>query len=267
MVVVVDDVWKQFQLRVNRAGGISKMLNSALAHSGPREKEFWALKEISFDIKENESFGIIGINGSGKSTMLKLLTGTMRPTRGQIAVKGRKSSLIELGAGFHPDFSGRDNVYLNGLILGLSKHDIRRKFDSIVAFAELERFIDVPVKYYSSGMYARLGFSVAIAVDPDVLIIDEVLAVGDIGFKAKCMEKIAEIQRSGVTVILVSHALGDVERVCSRAMWIDHGQMIAYGAAKDVAGQYTRFHGIASPVDLIEPAPFQVSPTSVQVLP
>jgi ABC-2 type transport system ATP-binding protein len=167
---------------------------------------------------------VIGINGSGKSTMLKLLTGTMRPTRGKIAVKGRKSSLIELGAGFHPDFSGRDNVYLNGLILGLSKNDIRRKFDEIVAFAELEKFIDVPVKYYSSGMYARLGFSVAIAVDPDVLIIDEVLAVGDIGFKAKCMEKIAEIQRSGVTVILVSHALGDVERVCNRAMWIDHGQ-------------------------------------------
>jgi ABC-2 type transport system ATP-binding protein len=136
------------------------------------------------------------------------------------------------------------------LILGLSKNDIRRKFDEIVAFAELEKFIDVPVKYYSSGMYARLGFSVAIAVDPDVLIIDEVLAVGDIGFKAKCMEKIAEIQRSGVTVILVSHALGDVERVCNRAMWIDHGQMMAYGAAKDVAGQYTRRYGVASPVDL-----------------
>jgi ABC-2 type transport system ATP-binding protein len=250
MVVVVDDVWKLFQLRVNRANGISKILNGLLSHSEPMEKEFWALMEISFDVKENESFGVIGINGSGKSTMLKLLTGTMRPTRGKIAVKGRKSSLIELGAGFHPDFSGRDNVYLNGLILGLSKNDIRRKFDEIVAFAELEKFIDVPVKYYSSGMYARLGFSVAIAVDPDVLIIDEVLAVGDIGFKAKCMEKIAEIQRSGVTVILVSHALGDVERVCNRAMWIDHGQMMAYGAAKDVAGQYTRRYGVASPVDL-----------------
>jgi ABC-2 type transport system ATP-binding protein len=259
MVVVVDDVWKQFQLRVNRAGGISKMLNSVLAHSGPREKEFWALREISFDIKENESFGIIGINGSGKSTMLKLLTGTMRPTRGKIAVKGRKSSLIELGAGFHPDFSGRDNVYLNGLILGLSKHDIRRKFDSIVAFAELERFIDVPVKYYSSGMYARLGFSVAIAVEPDVLIIDEILAVGDIGFKAKCMERIVEMQRIGVTVILVSHAMGDVERVCNRAMWIDHGKMLAYGEAKDVADQYARNQGVVSPADIIKPTPVQVS--------
>jgi ABC-2 type transport system ATP-binding protein len=267
MVVVVDDVWKRFQLRENRANGISKMLNSGLSRGGPREKEFWALREISFGIKENESFGIIGVNGSGKSTMLKMLTGTMSPTRGKIAVKGRKSSLIELGAGFHPDFSGRDNVYLNGLILGLSKNDISRKFDDIVAFAELEKFIDVPVKYYSSGMYARLGFSVAVAVEPDVLIIDEILAVGDIGFRAKCMEKIVEMQSSGVTVILVSHALGDVERVCSRAMWIDHGQMMAYGAAKDVAYQYARHQGVAVPADLIESTPVRVSPTSAQILP
>jgi ABC-2 type transport system ATP-binding protein len=267
MVVVVDDVWKRFQLRENRANGISKVLNSGLSRSGPREKEFWALREISFEIKENESFGIIGVNGSGKSTMLKLLTGTMRPTQGKIAANGRKSSLIELGAGFHPDFSGRDNVYLNGLILGLSKNDIRRKFDDIVAFAELEEFIDVPVKYYSSGMYARLGFSVAVAVEPDILIIDEILAVGDIGFRAKCMEKIVEMQRSGVTVILVSHALGDVERVCNRAMWIDHGQMMAYGAAKDVSDQYARQQGVAVPGDLIEPTPVLVSPTSAQILP
>jgi len=261
MIAVVDDVWKQFQLRENRANGISKILNTILSRNGPhREKEFWALREISFSIKENESFGIIGVNGSGKSTMLKLLTGTMRPTRGKISVKGRKSSLIELGAGFHPDFSGRENVYLNGMILGLSRHDVRLKFDDIVAFAELEEFIDVPVKYYSSGMYARLGFSVAIAVEPDVLIIDEILAVGDIGFKAKCMAKITEMQRSGVAVILVAHGMGDVERVCDRAMWIDHGQMMAYGAEKDVADQYTRFLGIASPVDLIKTAPVQVSP-------
>ncbi len=247
MVVAVDDVWKRFQLRVNRANGISKILNSVYSRNGQREKEFWALRGISFSIKESESFGIVGVNGSGKSTMLKLLTGTMRPTRGKIAVNGRKSSLIELGAGFHPDFSGRDNVYLNGMILGLSKHDVRRKFDDIVAFAELEEFIDVPVKYYSSGMYARLGFSVAIAVEPDVLIIDEILAVGDIGFKAKCMERIAEIQSSGVTVILVSHAMGDVERVCNRAMWIDHGKMMAYGEAKEVADQYARNQGVAPP--------------------
>jgi len=206
-----------------------------------RPSDFWALREINFSVPDNTSFGIVGVNGSGKSTMLKLLTGTMKPTKGHIRVKGRKSSLIELGAGFHSDFSGRDNVYLNGLILGLSKADIRKRFDEIVDFAELEEFIDVPVKYYSSGMQARLGFAVATAVEPDILIVDEVLAVGDMNFREKCMTKIMQMQAKGVSVVLVSHGLGDVERVCQRAMWLDHGRMMAYGPATEVVSAYSRW--------------------------
>jgi ABC-2 type transport system ATP-binding protein len=243
MVIEVNDVWKRFRLREDRADGFAKLFTSFLSarkKRGSAQSDFWALREINFSVDENSSFGIIGANGSGKSTMLKLLTGTMKPTRGEIRVKGRKSSLIELGAGFHPDFSGRDNVYLNGLILGLSKNDIRKKFDEIVAFAELEQFIDVPVKYYSSGMNARLGFSVATAVEPDVLIIDEVLAVGDISFREKCMNRIAEMQKKGVTVILVSHSLGDMERVCDNAMWIHQGRVMGYGDAKKISAEYQR---------------------------
>ncbi|MDA8336316.1 MAG: ABC transporter ATP-binding protein [Peptococcaceae bacterium] len=244
MVIDVNNVWKRFRLREDRADGFAKLFTSFLSakRRGREKTEFWALREISFTVEENSSFGIIGVNGSGKSTMLKLLTGTMRSTRGEIRVKGRKSSLIELGAGFHPDFSGRDNVYLNGLILGLSKNDIRKKFDEIVAFSELEQFIDVPVKYYSSGMHARLGFSVAIAVEPDVLIIDEVLAVGDINFREKCMDRIARMQKEGVSVVLVSHSLGDVERICDKVLWIHRGMIMGYGDAGKVAADYRAYH-------------------------
>jgi len=244
MIIEVNDVWKKFMLRQNRADGFAKLFTNFISSRkrGSGDNDFWVLQEISFSVEDNSSFGIIGVNGSGKSTMLKLLTGTMRPTKGQIRVKGRKSSLIELGAGFHPDFSGRDNVYLNGLILGLSKRDIRKRFDDIVAFAELEKFIDVPVKYYSSGMYARLAFSVATAVEPQVLIIDEVLAVGDTSFKDKCMNRIADMQKQGVTVVLVSHAMGDVEKVCTKAMWIHQGRMMCYGEAKKVVAEYKAFH-------------------------
>lgn len=244
MVIEVTDVWKKFRLRQDRADGFAKLFVNIFnaARKDHRDKDFWALREINFSVEDNTSFGIIGINGSGKSTILKLLTGTMKPTRGNIRVKGRKSSLIELGAGFHPDFSGRENVYLNGMILGLSKNDIRRKFDDIVAFAELEEFIDVPVKYYSSGMHARLGFSVATAVDPEVLIIDEVLAVGDLNFREKCMNRITDMQKKGVSVVLVSHGMADVERVCDKAMWIHHGRIMGYGEAKKVAADYKEFH-------------------------
>jgi ABC-2 type transport system ATP-binding protein len=246
MVIEVNDVWKKFRLREDRADGFSKLFANFLRanYNSSKNKQFWALQEINFSVEENISFGIIGINGSGKSTMLKLLTGTLKPTKGQIRVKGRKSSLIELGAGFHPDFSGRDNIYLNGMILGLSKKDIRMKFDEIVSFSELEQFIDVPVKYYSSGMYARLGFSVATAVEPDVLIIDEVLAVGDINFREKCMNRIAEMQKRGVSVVLVSHNMSDVERVCNKVMWIHHGKMMGYGDTKEVAAKYQSCQGL-----------------------
>jgi len=244
MVIEVSDVSKKFRLRQDRANGFSKLFLGFLSsrRRDQEQSEFWALREINFTVEENTSFGIIGVNGSGKSTMLKLLTGTMNPTKGEIRVKGKKSSLIELGAGFHPDFSGRDNVFLNGMIMGLSKSDIRKKFDEIVAFAELEQFIDVPVKYYSSGMHARLGFSVATAVEPDVLIVDEVLAVGDMNFKEKCMNRIADMQKKGVSVVLVSHAMPDVERVCNKAMWIHHGEVMGYGDAKKIAAEYKAYH-------------------------
>ncbi|MEM3486340.1 MAG: ABC transporter ATP-binding protein [Candidatus Methanomethyliaceae archaeon] len=243
MVIEVNDVWKKFRLRHDRADGVAKLFNKFVAERKKifESRDFWALSEISFSVERNSSLGIVGVNGSGKSTMLKLLTGTLRPTKGEITVRGKKSSLIELGAGFHPDFSGRDNVYLNGLILGLSKKDISKRFEEIVAFAELEKFIDVPVKYYSSGMHARLAFSVATAVEPEILIIDEVLAVGDAGFKEKCLNRIADMQRKGVTVVLVSHTMGDIEKVCTKAIWIHQGRAMCYGDVKTVLAQYQAY--------------------------
>ncbi|HLG55704.1 MAG TPA: ABC transporter ATP-binding protein [Vicinamibacterales bacterium] len=184
---------------------------------------FEALKGVSFDVATGKTFGIVGRNGSGKSTMLKLIAGIGKPTSGAVAVHGRVSALIELGAGFHPEISGRDNVFINGMMLGLSKREITDRFDEIVAFAELEDFIDEPVKTYSSGMYMRLGFSVAINVDPDVLLVDEVLAVGDETFTHKCLDKFADFRRRGRTVLLVTHSLDLVTRFCDEALWLDRG--------------------------------------------
>jgi len=198
----------------------------------------WALKGVSFQVARGESVGIIGTNGSGKSTLLKLLTGIMKPTRGSIRVNGRVSALIELGAGFHPDFSGRDNVLINGMMLGMSKKEIKRKLDDIVCFAELEKFIDMPVKYYSSGMQARLGFAVATSVEPDILIVDEVLAVGDVAFQEKCRRRIVEMNKKGVTLLFVSHSPGDVEALCEKAIWLDKGSVVEYGDSRRVLTHY-----------------------------
>ncbi|MDD2552959.1 MAG: ABC transporter ATP-binding protein [Desulfotomaculaceae bacterium] len=244
-IIEVNDLWKKFMLRTGRAGSFSKIFNTFLNHP-PQElnKEFWALKEVSFSVAAGKSLGVIGVNGSGKSTLLKLLTGTMRPTRGQILVRGQKSSLIELGAGFHPDFSGRDNVYLNGMILGMSKAQVGKKFNEIVAFAELENFIDVPVKYYSTGMQARLGFAVATAVDPDILMVDEVLAVGDGAFQQKCSRRIKEMQRQGVSFVLVSHGMGDIETVCDEVLWLHKGEVRLFGKTGDVVAEYRLSQGL-----------------------
>jgi ABC-type polysaccharide/polyol phosphate transport system ATPase subunit len=199
---------------------------------------FPALTDVSFSVPKGSTFGVIGRNGSGKSTALKLVAGITKPTMGTVRVDGRVSALIELGAGFHPEISGRENVFINGIMLGLTKRQIQGRFDEIVDFAELREFIDAPVKTYSSGMYMRLGFAVAIHVDPDVLLVDEVLAVGDEGFTHKCLDKFAEFRRRGKTVLLVTHSLGLVETLCDEAVWLDAGRLAAQGDPKRVVGAY-----------------------------
>ena len=218
-------------------------LKSALTHRSllselkPNET-FTALSDFSLRIPVGSTFGLVGRNGSGKSTALKLVAGITKPTTGTVSVRGRISALIELGAGFHPEISGRENVFINGIMLGLTKREIERRFDEIVEFAELADFIDEPVKTYSSGMYMRLGFSVAIHVDPEVLLVDEVLAVGDEGFTHKCLDKFADLKRRGKTVLLVTHSLNLVERFCDEAAWLDSGQKRAEGDPYRVIAEY-----------------------------
>ncbi len=199
---------------------------------------FPALTDVSFTVPRGSTFGVIGRNGSGKSTALKLVAGITKPTSGRVSVEGRISALIELGAGFHPEISGRENVFINGIMLGLSKREIQERFDEIVEFAELREFIDAPVKTYSSGMYMRLGFAVAINVNPDVLLVDEVLAVGDEGFTHKCLDKFAEFKRNNRTILLVTHSLNLIERFCDAAVWLDAGRKQAEGDPKRVVGAY-----------------------------
>jgi len=207
---------------------------------------FWALRDVSFSVEQGEMLGIIGENGAGKSTVLKLISRILEPTTGRVAVQGRVSALIELGAGFHPDLTGRENIYLNGSILGLSKREMDRQFANIVDFAELERFIDTPVKHYSSGMYARLGFAVAIHVHPDVLLIDEVLAVGDEAFQKKCLERIATIKAQGKTIILVTHDLDAVDALCDRVLWLGDGVVRAQGATSITSRYRRHMAGVAA---------------------
>src|SRR4029434_2146707 len=199
---------------------------------------FPALTDVSFTVPKGSTYGVIGKNGSGKSTALKLVAGITKPTSGTVQVAGRISALIELGAGFHPEISGRENVFINGIMLGLTKRQIQDRFDEIVDFAELREFIEAPVKTYSSGMYMRLGFAVAIHVDPEVLLVDEVLAVGDEGFTHKCLDKFAEFKRRGKTILLVTHSLGLVERFCDEALWMNAGRKRATGDPRRVVGAY-----------------------------
>ncbi len=202
------------------------------------ESSVTALRDVSFSIHRGEAFGIIGRNGSGKSTLLKLISGILKPTDGKVTVNGRIAALIELGAGFHPEITGRENIYINGIMLGLSRREIEQRFDKIVEFSGIAEFLDQPVKTYSSGMYVRLGFAVAVHVDPDVLLIDEVLAVGDEEFSARCIAKIQEMKYRGVTLVFVTHQLDQVRNLCDRAMWIDHGQLEAIGDPMRVVDAY-----------------------------
>jgi ABC-type polysaccharide/polyol phosphate transport system ATPase subunit len=216
----------------------SALLTGSLLTDLRPDQTFTALDGVSFEVRKGTTFGVIGENGSGKSTLLKLLAGITKPTRGTLQVEGRISALIELGAGFHPEISGRENVAINGIMLGLTRREVEERFADIVAFAELERFIDAPVKTYSSGMYARLGFAVAIHVDPEVLLIDEVLAVGDEAFTRKCLDKIGEFRRRGRTILLVSHSLGLVERMCDEVLWLKKGRKADEGDPKRVVDAY-----------------------------
>ena len=216
----------------------SALLQRSILRDLQPSETFPALTDVSFTVPKGSTYGVIGRNGSGKSTALKLVAGITKPTSGTVKVVGRISALIELGAGFHPEISGRENVYINGIMLGLTKRQIQDRFDAIVEFAELEEFIDAPVKTYSSGMYMRLGFAVAIHVDPEVLLVDEVLAVGDEGFTHKCLDKFGEFRRRNKTILLVTHSLNLVERFCDEALWLDGGRVQADGDPKRVIGAY-----------------------------
>jgi ABC-type polysaccharide/polyol phosphate transport system ATPase subunit len=232
----VNEVWKNFRLYHERNNHLKAAI---LRGRRARYEEFWALKGVDFEIPHGATFGIIGSNGSGKSTLLKCMARILYPNKGSITVSGRLCALLELGAGFHPELSGRENVFLNGAILGMSKKDIEKRFDEIVEFAGLETFIDSPVKNYSNGMQVRLGFSIAANVEPEILLIDEVLAVGDQNFQRKCGEKIEAFRAEGRTIILVSHGLPLIEQLCDQTAWLEKGVVRRIGNSVDVIAEYT----------------------------
>jgi ABC-type polysaccharide/polyol phosphate transport system ATPase subunit len=233
--VVVDSVSKTFRLYSERNDSVK----AALLRGGrAKYEEFRALDDVSFEIPTGRTFGLVGENGSGKSTLLKCIAKILRPDSGTVTTYGKVAALLELGSGFHPELSGRENVYLNGSILGLSKKELEAKFDEIVDFAGIEQFIDQPVKNYSSGMYVRLGFSIAINVDPDILLVDEVLAVGDAAFQRKCMEKFAAYRAAGKTVVVVSHDTGSMRLLCDDVAWLEHGKVVKVGRPDQVVDEY-----------------------------
>ncbi|MEN6475452.1 MAG: ABC transporter ATP-binding protein [Syntrophaceae bacterium] len=208
--------------------------------SVPPHDVIWALRDVSFDVEQGDVIGIVGRNGAGKSTFLKILSRITEPTSGTIRLRGRVSSLLEVGTGFHSELTGRENIYLNGTILGMRKQEIDRKFDEIVAFSEIETFLDTPVKRYSSGMYVRLAFAVAAHLEPEILVVDEVLAVGDINFQKKCLGKMGDVARQGRTVLFVSHNMIAIQRLCEKAIWLDRGVLVKSGGANDVVTQYIK---------------------------
>jgi ABC-2 type transport system ATP-binding protein len=250
--IEVDAVSKRFRLYHEK---FTSLKERALHFGKVPFEDFWALRDVELDIEAGETFGLLGHNGSGKSTLLKCIAGILRPTTGEIRTVGRLAALLELGAGFQPDLSGRENIYLNASILGMKRSEIDRRFDDIVAFAELEQFIDNQVKFYSSGMYIRLGFAVAINVDPEILLVDEVLAVGDEAFQRKCLDKVHTFQQEGRTIIVVTHSPDMVRQICDRAAALDHGRMVALGDPNDVIRTFREklMTGVKSVLDIDDP--------------
>lgn len=255
IAIRVENLGKKYVLRHKQEGKRYKALRDVLtdrfkrlmqpsaqagAVGSPRLEEFWALKDVSFEIKQGEAVGIIGRNGAGKSTLLKLLSRITEPTRGRMELEGRVASLLEVGTGFHPELTGRENIYLNGAVLGMRREEIKRKFDEIVAFAEVEKFLDTPVKRYSSGMYTRLAFAVAAHLEPEILIVDEVLAVGDAEFQRKCLGKMNDVATTGRTVIFVSHNIPSIRRLCRRGILLSHGEIVCEGAVDEVLEEYLK---------------------------
>ena len=250
LAINAEHVWKEYYIRHHFDGNdasLKQLLNTPFNRIAQKirnssehvtRETFWALKDVSFQIEHGESVGIIGRNGAGKSTLLKILSRITRPTRGKITLYERCNSLLEIGTGFNPELSGRENIFLNGSFLGMKYEEIRRKFDEIVAFSEIEKFIDTPVKYYSSGMYVRLAFSVAVHLTPELLMLDEVLAVGDAAFRLKSTEKMKQILSSGATILLVSHNDATIKEVCQRAMYIEDGSLVMDGPAAEVVDAY-----------------------------
>jgi len=252
-VIQVENVGKKYLLQHQQQGRRYKALRDVIAekakslfHNRKSEtarrqsvEEFWALKDVSFEVKQGEAVGIIGRNGAGKSTLLKVLSRITEPTTGRVRLRGRVASLLEVGTGFHPELTGRENIFLNGAILGMARAEITKKFDEIVAFAEVEKFLDTPVKHYSSGMYMRLAFAVAAHLEPEILVVDEVLAVGDAEFQKKCLGKMEDVSKTGRTVLFVSHNMDAIIRLCSHAILLQKGHCIATGSAKEIVGLYT----------------------------
>jgi lipopolysaccharide transport system ATP-binding protein len=234
--IVVDSVSKRFKMHRDQPTNLKEKLTRR--SRGSRTEDFWALRDVSLEIPRGTTYGLIGHNGSGKSTLLKLIAGIHRPTRGTITANGRVSAMLELGAGFHPELSGRENIFFNGSILGLSRREITARLDDIIEFSGIGDFIDVPVKVYSSGMYVRLGFSIAANLDPELLIIDEIVAVGDEEFQRRCFDRLYELRRKGTTIVFVSHSLALIQTLCDRVAWLEHGNLRAEGPAFEVVDKY-----------------------------
>jgi len=260
-IISARDVSKQYRLGapIRRTNNIREALVQSVQNRFRRDKQrassdlFWALSNVSFDLQQGDVLGVIGRNGAGKSTLLKVLSRITEPTLGRIELRGRIASLLEVGTGFHPELTGRENTYLNGTILGMRKREIDRKFDEIVAFAEVEQFVDTPVKRYSSGMYVRLAFAVAAHLEPEILVIDEVLAVGDAEFQKKCLGKMGDVAAQGRTVLFVSHNLASVRAICSKALLLSKGQVLALGDVGEVTTQYQREHASSAVTEMTWP--------------
>jgi homopolymeric O-antigen transport system ATP-binding protein len=254
--VLLDRVSKRYRVKRRLAPTASERpsLLHRLGRLRPRTDEFWAVRDVTFEVARGETLGIIGHNGAGKSTILKLLSSVTTPTSGEITIKGRLSALIEVGSGFHPELSGRENIYLSGSILGMRRREIAAKLERIIEFAGVTDFIDTPVKHYSSGMYLRLGFSIAAHLEPDILLLDEVLAVGDAAFQTKCLDRINELHRQGRTIVFISHDLGAIERLCRRVILLSHGRIVCEGPARQVIAHYQEIGSTYSPSESHEVA-------------